>query len=74
PSVHAKSNTLIFNTDQSFDVFFGPQAPKPTGQNWIKTNRGIKWFAKFSIYGNISSDIEVKWSPEKIRENYSAGI
>ncbi len=74
PSVHAKSNNLIFNRDQSFDIFFGPQVPNLGEQNWIKTKRGIHWFAKFSIYGNISSGIVVKWSPEKIRENNSSGL
>lgn len=39
------------NTDGSFDVYFGPNAPKGKENQWVKTTPGKGWFTYVRMYG-----------------------
>jgi hypothetical protein len=39
------------NSDGSFDIFFGPNAPAGKENEWVKTIPGKGWFVYFRIYG-----------------------
>jgi len=39
------------NADGSFDVYFGPQAPKGKENQWVKTIPGKGWFTFLRMYG-----------------------
>ena len=39
------------NADGSFDVYFGPDAPKGKENHWVKTIPGKGWFTYVRIYG-----------------------
>ncbi len=54
------------NADGSFDVYFGPEAPKDLESNWIPT--GEDFFLLFRLYGPESQDFYKTWILEDIEK------
>ena len=53
------ADTMQVNDDGSYDVYFGPKAPKGKESNWIPT--GEDFFLLFRLYGPESKDFYKTW-------------
>ena len=51
------------NADGSYDIFFGPKAPKGFEQNWIQTVPGKAWNTIFRLYGPLEPFYDQSWKP-----------
>jgi len=59
-------DTLIYNDDGSFDIYFGPEAPAGKEANWIQTVPGKGWFSLLRLYSPTEEWYEGKWLPGEI--------
>jgi hypothetical protein len=59
-------DTLIYNEDESFDLYFGPKAPAGKEANWIQTVPGKGWFCLLRLYSPTEAWYEGKWLPGEI--------
>ena len=57
---------LIKNTDGSFDLYFGPEAPAGKEKNWVQTNPGHHWFAYMRFYGPTTAYFDKSWKMDDI--------
>ena len=53
------------NADGSFDVYFGPEAPKGKESNWVQTVPGMGWHMLFRLYGPEQAWFDKTWRPVK---------
>ena len=51
------------NADGSYDVYFGPKAPKGMENNWIQTVPGKGWNTIFRLYGPLQPFYDKTWRP-----------
>jgi len=51
------------NADGSYDIYFGPKAPKGMESNWIQTVPGKGWNTIFRLYGPLESFYDKSWKP-----------
>jgi len=51
------------NSDGSYDVYFGPKAPKGMENNWIQTVTGKGWNTIFRLYGPLQPFYDKTWKP-----------
>ena len=51
------------NADGSFDIYFGPKAPKGMENNWIQTIPGKAWNTIFRLYGPLQPFYDKTWKP-----------
>ena len=51
------------NADGSYDIYFGPTAPKGMEHNWIQTVPGKGWNTIFRLYGPLQSFYDKTWKP-----------
>jgi len=51
------------NTDGSYDIYFGPKAPKGMESNWIQTVPGKGWNTIFRLYGPLQPFYDKTWKP-----------
>jgi len=58
-SVYAEHYTK--NSDGSYDVYFGPEAPKGYESNWVKTNEGDGFFVLFRFYSPTEAFYDKSW-------------
>jgi len=49
------------NADGSYDVYFGPEAPKGKENNWVPTNPKKGFFLLFRFYGPLEGIIDNTW-------------
>jgi hypothetical protein len=49
--------------DGSYDVYFGPQAPKGKESNWIQTVPGKGWNVILRFYGPLQPWFDRSWRP-----------
>jgi len=68
PTVGSQDEGFKQNKDGSFDVYFGPKAPKGFEKNWLQTIPGKSWFVILRMYGPLKPWIEKKWKPSEIAE------
>ena len=54
------TESMQVNNDGSYDVYFGPKAPRNKESNWIPT--GKPFFLLFRLYGPESKDFYKTWS------------
>ena len=54
------------NDDGSYDIYFGPTAPKGFENNWLETIPGKGWFVALRMYGPLEPWIEKTWRPGEI--------
>ena len=66
PTVGSQSKGFRKNTDGSYDVYFGPKAPKDKESNWLQTVPGKSWFTILRMYGPLESWINKTWRPGEI--------
>jgi hypothetical protein len=59
-------DTLIFNDDGSFDLYFGPEAPKGKEANWIQTVPNKGWFSLLRLYSPTEAWFDKTWRPGEI--------
>jgi len=62
------SDTMQVNEDGSYDIYFGPKAPKGKESNWIPTSEDF--FLLFRLYGPETKDFYKTWmlaDLEKVR-------
>jgi hypothetical protein len=55
--------TLVYNDDGSFDLYFGPTAPEGKEGNWIQTVPGKGWFSLLRLYSPTEAWYEREWLP-----------
>ena len=51
------------NADGSYDIYFGPKAPKGMEHNWIQTVPGKSWNTIFRLYGPLEPFYDQTWKP-----------
>jgi hypothetical protein len=66
PTVGSQTEGLIQNEDGSFDIFFGPEAPKGKENNWLQTIPGKSWFTILRMYGPLEEWHDRSWKPGEI--------
>jgi hypothetical protein len=49
------------NSDGSFDLYFGPEAPKGKESNWVQTNPDRAWFPYFRLYSPEQAFLDQTW-------------
>lgn len=59
-------DTLIYNGDGSYTLYFGPKAPAGKEANWIQTVKGKGWFCLLRMYSPTEAWYEYKWLPGEI--------
>lgn len=59
-------DTLIYNKDGSFDIYFGPKAPAGKEANWIQTVPGKGWFCLLRLYSPTEAWFDKTWRPGEI--------
>jgi hypothetical protein len=60
--VSSNSADLVKNSDGSWDVYVGPEAPKGFEKNWIQTNKGSGWFPMFRFYAPTQAFFDKSWT------------
>jgi hypothetical protein len=63
PAIDNNKDGMIKNADESYDVYFGPVAPKGQENNWIQTVPGKGWNMIFRLYGPLEPWFEKTWRP-----------
>jgi len=66
PTVGSQDKGFKQNKDGSYDVYFGPKAPKGFENNWLQTIPGKSWFVVLRMYGPLKPFIEKKWRASEI--------
>ena len=63
PGVDSNKKGLKQNADGSFDVYFGPNAPKGQENNWIQTDPNKGWNTILRLYGPLEPFYDKTWKP-----------
>jgi len=66
PTVGSQDKGFKQNADGSYDVYFGPEAPKGFEKNWLQTIPGKSWFVVLRMYGPLKPFIEKKWRASEV--------
>jgi hypothetical protein len=66
PTRGSQSEGFIKNADGSYDLYFGPKAPKGQENNWLQTIPGKSWFIILRMYGPLQPWIDKTWRPDEI--------
>ena len=66
PTVGSQTDGIRNNDDGSYDIYFGPTAPKGFENNWLETIPGKGWFVALRLYGPLEPWIEKTWRPGEI--------
>ena len=66
PGIDNNKPGMIKNTDGSYDVYFGPKAPKGQENNWVQTVPGKGWNTIFRLYGPLEPWYKKTWRPGEI--------
>ena len=65
PSVDSLQD-LKQNSDGSYDIFFGPEAPAGYEKNWLQTIPGKSWFTALRMYGPLEPWLNRSWRPSEV--------
>jgi hypothetical protein len=68
PSVHSNSKKIGLNSDNSLDVWFGPEIPEGREYNWVQTIRGKNWHMVLRLYDLVEPLTDQAWSPGEVLE------
>lgn len=66
PEIASKGKQVQQNADGSYDVYFGPKAPKGKEGNWIQTIPGKGWHMLFRLYGPEQAWFDNTWRPSEV--------
>ena len=61
PGIDNNKPGMIKNADGSYDVYFGPKAPKGQENNWVQSVPGKSWSVIFRLYGPLDAWYEKTW-------------
>jgi hypothetical protein len=65
PSVNSQRGVQA-NPDESYDIYFGPEAPAGMESNWIQTVPGKGWNTILRLYGPLEPWFEQTWRPSEV--------
>ncbi|WP_066212775.1 DUF1254 domain-containing protein [Flammeovirga sp. MY04] len=68
PTVGSQTEGLRKNEDGSYDIYFGPKAPKGYESNWLQTIPGKSMFVILRLYGPLQEWHDRKWVPSNVTE------
>ena len=68
PTVGSQTKGFMKNKDGSYDLYFGPKAPKGKESNWLETVSGKSWFSILRMYGPLEPWINKTWKPGEVTE------
>jgi hypothetical protein len=63
PDVDSNQKGLKQNPDGSYDVYFGPKAPKDQENNWVQTDPSKGWNTILRLYGPLKPFYDKTWKP-----------
>ena len=66
PTLGSQTKGFQDNADGSYDVYFGPKAPKGKESNWLETIPGKSWFPGLRLYGPLEPWFDKTWRPGEI--------
>jgi hypothetical protein len=66
PTVGSQDEEIKKNADGSYDLYFGPKAPRGHENNWLETVPKKSWFVILRIYGPLERWIEKTWRPGEV--------
>jgi hypothetical protein len=66
PTLGSQTKGVQENDDGSYDIYFGPKAPKGKEGNWLETIRERSWFIILRMYGPLKPWIDKTWRPSEI--------
>jgi hypothetical protein len=66
PIVGSQTEGIKKNDDGSYNIYFGPKAPKGYENNWLETIPGKSWFTILRMYGPLEPFIDKTWRPSEI--------
>jgi len=66
PGIDNNKPGMIKNVDGSYDVYFGPKAPKGQENNWVQTVPRKSWSVILRLYGPLEAWYNRTWRPGEI--------
>jgi hypothetical protein len=63
PGIDNNKPGMIQNADGSWDIYFGPEAPKDQENNWVQTIPGKGWNMLWRVYGPTDPWFDKTWRP-----------
>jgi len=64
PSKNSERDKMVYNTDKSITLYFGPNPPKGKPiANWTQTTPNKAWFAILRLYGPLQPWFDKTWIP-----------
>ncbi|MGB5227617.1 MAG: DUF1214 domain-containing protein, partial [Eudoraea sp.] len=66
PEITSADASIEQNTDGSYDVYFGPEAPAGKEKNWVQTIPGKGWHMLFRLYGPEQAWFDKTWRPSEV--------
>ncbi|MDA8562127.1 DUF1254 domain-containing protein [Gammaproteobacteria bacterium] len=66
PGIDNKKSDIVKNSDGSYDIYFGPVAPKGKENNWIQTIPGKSWNVILRLYGPLEGWYNKTWRPGEV--------
>jgi len=63
PGIDNNRKGMIKNDDGSWDIYFGPKAPKGQENNWVQTVPGKGWNMLWRVYGPLDPWFDKTWIP-----------
>jgi hypothetical protein len=66
PTIGSQDKAIQKNSDDSYDIYFGPKPPTGKENNWLQTIPGKSWFTIFRTYGPLEPWINKTWRPGEI--------
>jgi hypothetical protein len=66
PTVGSQTEGIKKNANGSYDLYFGPKAPRGYENNWLETVPAKSWFVILRIYGPLEPWIEKTWRPGEV--------
>ena len=67
PGIGSNDKSVVKNDDGSYDVYFGPAAPKGKESNWVQTVPGKGWNTILRLYGPLEPWFDQTWRPGEIK-------
>jgi hypothetical protein len=66
PTLGSQTKGVQKNANGSYDVYFGPTAPKGKESNWLETIPEKSWFVILRMYGPLKPWIDKTCRPSEI--------
>jgi hypothetical protein len=66
PTLGSQTEGVKKNDDGSYEIWFGPKAPKGKESNWLETVPGMGWFTILRLYGPEKPWFDQSWRPGEI--------